>query len=281
MSFVSDLITKTVEEAKAKPAWGIALLLSIIYFFIFFLVSNNIIKETGLLFGFCVWGSPDMPSKSERCTNSPVNSHILAFGIDLFMTALAALFWVKDKNPKKSTIIYIASGFIILAHGLLHWFLQQKENSLGLPIVDCYNSDLGESVEEFGYIVFGAFSFFLSLIILSIGFEFKWTTVGGSAAFAAVVVALTKNTGGDLVLPGLFVIVHPLSCFTGLFSESPSFNTNVGRLFVVCTAVGISELSACTSFLRGIGGHLWYDVTLHAAVLASLPYFVGPKAKTD
>lgn len=74
-------------------------------------------------------------------------------------------------------------------------------------------------------------------------------------------------------MPGLFVVVHPLSCITGLFSNERAFSPTVAKLFIVCTAVGIFELSSCSNVLRPIGGHLWYDVTLHAAVLASLPYF--------
>ena len=221
MSCVSDLIKITVEAAKVKPAWGIPLLLS-------FLVLNKVLQEPGLLFGFCVWGSPDTPSTSAGCTNSPANSHILAFGIDLVMTALAALFWQKDKNPKKSTIMYIALlGSIILAHGLLHWVLQQPE-------FNCYTPD----PPAFATTVFGVFSFFLSLIILGFGFpEAKWT-VGVSVLFAAAVLALTKGAGagGELALPGLFVIVHPLSCFTGLFSKGPSFNKTVGSCCWYCGA---------------------------------------------
>jgi len=264
-----------------KPAWGIALVLSVIYFILFVLVSNGA-YDPGLLFGFCVWGSPETPTETLGCSSSPSNSHTLAFGIDLIMTASAALFWIKDKSEKKETITYIANGFIILAHGLLHWFLQQKSNPFGLPIIDCY-SDIDDKTESFGYIIFGAFSFILGLVILALGFGFNKKTIGGSAAFTAFVVFLTKETAGELVLPGLFVVVHPLSCFTGLFSDSKNFqNPVIGQLFVVCTLVGISELSVCTSFLKGIGGHLWYDVTLHAAILASLPYFSGPKVtKTD
>mmetsp|Transcript_6135 Transcript_6135/g.8956 ORF Transcript_6135/g.8956 Transcript_6135/m.8956 type:complete len:96 (-) Transcript_6135:228-515(-) len=81
------------------------------------------------------------------------------------------------------------------------------------------------------------------------------------------------------ILPALFVVVHPLSCITGLLSDQPTFSPLVGKLFVVCTAVGIIELLSCETILRNIGGHVWYDITLHSAVLAALPYFWDTESK--
>jgi len=271
-------INIVVEKAKVKPAWGIAFVLSVIYCIRFVRVSYGA-YDPGLLFGFCVCGSPETPKETIGCSSSPANSHILAFGIDLVMTVFVVIFWCKDRSEKKENTIYIANGFIILAHGILHWYLQQQSNPFGLPIINCY-SDLDDKTESFGYIIFGAFSFILGLIVLGFGVGFNKKTIGGSVVFAAFVVFLTKNTDGDLVLPGLFVVVHPLCCFTGLFSDVKNFqNPFIGQLFAVCTLVGISELSVCTSFFKAIGGNLWYDVTLHAAVLASLPYFSGPEVR--
>jgi hypothetical protein len=211
---------------------------------------------------------PENPTESTGSSNCKgQNSHIYAFGIDVFMTILALLFWLLDK--KKKILVYFASGFIILAHGILHWFLQQETIKVQ---VNCYDPNLGEDIEGLGYILFGAFSFFLGLVILGfLGFGLQLNVVAGSAVFAGIVINVTKSTGGELMLPGLFCIVHPLSCFTGLFSNEPAFNTNVAKLFVVCTIVGIVELTSCTDILKPIGGHLWYDLTLHAAVLAALP----------
>jgi len=257
-----------LDTIKKKPDWAIALILSIVYFISFTLVDKGFLKP-GLLFGFCVYGSPENPTESTGCSNCKgQNSHIYAFGIDVFMTILALVFWLLDK--KKKTLVYFASGFIILAHGILHWFLQQETLKVQ---VNCYDPNLGADIEGLGYILFGAFSFFLGLVILGFGFGLQLSVVAGSAVFAGIVINVTKSTGGELVLPGLFCIVHPLSCFTGLFSNKPAFNTTVAKLFVVCTIVGIVELTSCTDILKPIGGHLWYDLTLHAAVLAALPYF--------
>mmetsp|Transcript_2421 Transcript_2421/g.3812 ORF Transcript_2421/g.3812 Transcript_2421/m.3812 type:complete len:303 (-) Transcript_2421:1239-2147(-) len=239
-------------ERINKLTWGVALLLSLCYAYIFFQVVRSKGEGSGLLFGFCVAGLPETPDEDVGCANCPyINSHVAAFVIDVFLTAVTAYFWYKDpqKGGFMTNIVYLALGFIILIHGLLHWFLQQTTFDF-LPIINCYRPDTSD-IEEFGYIIFGTFSFLLSLIILSIGFGVKkWFTWVGSVIFTIAVVNLTEDTGGELILPGLFCIVHPLSCFTGLFTKEPLFNTKVATLFVICTAVGILELSSCNDILR-------------------------------
>jgi len=270
-------------ERINKLTWGVALLLSLLYAYIFFQVSRSKGEGSGLLFGFCVAGYPEAPDKETRCDNCPyINSHVAAFVVDVFLTAVTAYFWYKDpqKGGFKKDIVYLALGFIILIHGLLHWFLQQTTFDF-LPIINCYRPDTSD-IEEFGYIIFGTFSFLLSLIILGFGFGVnKWFTWVGSVIFTIAVVVLTEDTGGELILPGLFCIVHPLSCFTGLFTKEPLFNTKVATLFVICTAVGILELSSCKDILRPYGGHVWYDITLHLAVVSATPYITNQGKKKN
>jgi len=275
-----------LEKSKERPAWGLGLLLSIVYFAYFIMVSSGEINP-GLLFGFCVWGNGDEePTKEVGCaaTGATTNSHLVALGIDVIMTALVAVFYFLDKNPKKENfsyfIYYIAFGFIILAHGLLHAWI----GSPSPPGIDCYLADTSKYV-RLGYILFAAFSFFLALIILSFGFQFGVPSILGSGLFAFVVVQITQNAGGgnEYFLPGLFCVVHPLSCFTGLFANSiqgkAMFSETVGRLFVITTLVGICELAACDDWFKSIGGHFYYDLTLHSAIVAALPYFTFPGSK--
>lgn len=285
---MTNIITK-------KPAWFLASVLSVIYAIIFVLVANGTLP-TKLLFGFCVWGSysgdgkephEEYPDKDNGCTNFDVNSHRVAFIIDVIMTLLAGLFYVMDKNADKKKLVYIAVAFIILGHGLLHWFLQQ--DTLSEFIMNCY-TEVDKKQAELGSVLFTIFSFFLSLIILTFGFGIKLINFVFSVIFAGIVAQVANSSGGgdgdgdsggvgELFLPALFVVVHPLSCITGLLSDDPSFNPTVAIWFVICTIIGIIELSACANILRPIGGHFWYDVTLHSAVLASLPYFDPPPAK--
>merc|ERR1712087_684118 len=122
------------------------------------------------------------------------------------------------------------------------------------------------------------------LFILGVGFgKLAQVTVKEvvlSLLFAIVAVLLVNQShSSDLVLPSLFVISHPLSCVTGLLSHKKMFTKTVAAFFALCTLVGILELWGCASVLKPIGGHLWYDLTLHCSLIASLPYFWSPDAK--
>mmetsp|Transcript_261 Transcript_261/g.450 ORF Transcript_261/g.450 Transcript_261/m.450 type:complete len:320 (-) Transcript_261:88-1047(-) len=319
---MNGIITTVINFAKKKFWWIIAFALSIVYIYAFYnAIENNkpgrdrAIGDTDgsdLLFGFCVWGKYTgddnglhhglYPDEDGGCSPLfPVNSHLVAFIIDVIMTLLTFLFYFKDKKDKTNTWwMYLGVGGIIFMHGCLHLFLQKKQfNIFGkiIPGINCYidlnpgtdESVLGEilaSVEDIGYVIFFTFSFFLSIIIFKFGFPEKdiKSIVLSSLAFAVIVVFLTKDSGGDLFLPGLFVVAHPVSCITGLLSAQPAFNITCAKLFALCTAVGILELTACGKYLRPIGGHFWYDITLHAAVLAALPLFDPPdnlKGKQD
>jgi len=259
--------------APEKRSWLISLVLSVIYFLNFLAAASGTF-DAGLLFGFCVWGAPDLPDEENGCRSSPVNSHIIAFVVDVIMTLIVGYLYTKDKAEKKQTLTYIAFGGIILAHGALHYFISS-------PAIDCW-SEIDKQMEETGYNLFAIFTFFLSLIILGAGFGLAKLVpiLGGSAVFTAVVVYVTKNIGnGEYVLPGLFCVVHPLSSFTGLLAKDmPSFSSTVGWWFVVATTVGILELSTCLTFFRSIGGHFFYDLTLHTAIIFALPYFVNKES---
>lgn len=256
-----------VKALKRKPAWALALLLSIIYAVIYVFAGWELFRPE-LLFGFCVWGDPEITA---NCKNIPLNSHSAAFVVDTLMTGLVVFFYCKDKTTSRNWMVYSAMGFIIFVHGFLHWFLQQDIMKIQ---VNCYNPDIDDNVDKIGTAFFAAFSFILALVILGFGFGLDKATFGFAFAFSGAVVALTKNVQGDLFLPGLFVLVHPISCLTGLLSNQEGlFNPLVAKWFALSTLVGIIELAACPSILKPIGGHLWYDITLHISVISSLPYF--------
>lgn len=253
---------------KEKRSWLISLVLSVIYFLTFLAAANGSSPGANtLLFGFCVWGYEELPNKEDGCTDSPINSHNIAFAVDAVMALIGFILYRKDQAQEKSILIYFASVAIILLHGGLHLFLSSD-------IVNCYRETAGTELEEIGYILFAIFSFFLCAIIQGFGFGLSKNIFIGSAFFTALVVYVTREVGGgEFVLTGLFCIVHPLSSFLGLFTDEPTFSKTVGWWFVVATIVGIVELSTCEQFFRSIGGHFYYDLTLHTAILYSLPYF--------
>lgn len=276
-----------VSLIQQKPAWSLASLLSIIYAVIFGLVTSGKLPDS-LLFGFCVWGKyegddPSLvgtyPSQTGCKPDFSVNSHLAAFVVDVILTLVAVVLYVMDENENKKETLptYLATGFIILAHGILHWFLTQDVLDTK---INCY-ADVDEDTTELGFLLFNIFSFVLSVIIVTFGFGgIRAITFVISFAFALIVSQIANGAaGGEYILPALFVVVHPLSCITGLLSDQPTFSPLVGKLFVVCTAVGILELLSCEELLRKVGGHVWYDITLHSAVLAALPYFWDPESK--
>jgi hypothetical protein len=174
---------------------------------------------------------------------------------------------------------------MIFIHGVLHWFLQQTEDDHRdwLPIiVNCYvpKDQMMGAMVHFGYVLFGGFSWMLCMIILGFGFGWNKTTMYASLVCTGLILIITKESGGELVLPCLFCIVHPLTCFTGLFSVTPAFHEKVGCMFGLCTIVGIMEMSACNVLIH-FGGHCWYDLTLHLAVIISLPFFWSKKAMKE
>lgn len=269
-------MTRTLFSAEKFP-WFISLILSIIYFITFLAAASGQSFADKLLFGFCVWGSPELPNKEIKCTDSPINSHIIAFAIDVIFTLAVYIIYRKDTSPIKSKLIYFSFGAIILVHGALHFFLTS-------PLINCYREiPPGSTLEEIGYILFGIFTFFLCLIIfgsansgLSRG-VFIQSTVSTSIVFF-----LTRRVGnGEFILTGLFCVVHPISSWAALTSDNPQFTMLSGWWFVVATTVGILELYTCGSFFRAIGGHFYYDLTLHLSILFSLPYFVVPKIDDD
>ena len=122
---------------REKPSWAVSSILSLVYAISFYAVSNGHIPNN-LLFGFCVWGSPDSPNEENGCTNSVQNSHKSAFMVDLVFTLAVGIFYFLDKSEPKKTIIYLAYAFIILMHGIMHWFIQNNTVPLETLRINCY-----------------------------------------------------------------------------------------------------------------------------------------------
>lgn len=271
---------------QKKPAWFIASFLSFVYIFAFVgLVTGKI--PNVLLFGFCVWGEYDGNDPSmdgtfpvKNCTDFPINSHLVAFIIDTIMTVSAGLFYFLDKSDDKNKnwYYYPVMAFIIFIHGGLHWFLEQKV----LPTqINCLVDPVPPQLNKQGTVLFAIFSFFLCLVVVGFG-GFKLGAIRTSVisfVFALFVVYLsTLDQSGQYALQSLFVVIHPLSTVVGLLSDQLAFSPLVAKWFCVATLVGIIEALSCKELLRPFGGHIWYDLTLHAAVLSSLPYFWPTKA---
>lgn len=258
-------------------SWILSSIASTIYFILFVVVSNGKIHDflpsfnDGLLFGFCVWSTPETPSEEQGCHHQMQNSHMYAFGVDVIFTLAVGYLFMKETSKKQFWLFYLAIAFIILAHGALHFFIFQ--------VINCY-AEIGSNMQMIGYIFFAVFTFVLCIIILWFAFpESKMMVLMSSLLCTAVTVTLTLHTGSEWILSALFAVSHPVSCIAGLLSKEPIFSQHLGWGFLVATVVGILELVTCPVFYRAVGGHVWYDVALHSTVLLSLPPFFSKEAK--
>jgi hypothetical protein len=256
---------------KTKLPWVLCTIFSCIYFYLFTQDSSTDpgFEKTGLIGGFCVWGFPKTPDPTNGCKNISMNSHMFAWYEDAVFTMIVvgAYFY----GGKKETMTYVALGCIVFFHGFLHLFL-----SAGLH---CLTNIDNPTVQKLGWLFYLIFAFFLSLATFGIGFLKQWEPHGlplvllASSVVTAVTYLLAKGTGPNWLLSALFATSHPIASVTGCFSKSPVFNNLQGWIFLAATIDGIVELMFCKHFLKQYGGHIYYDLFLHTAVIASLPVF--------
>lgn len=265
-------------QSRARTPWSLCTIFSIIYFYLFTEVSKSRVlseESTGLMGGFCVWGTPEYPTPDDGCVvpdSAPNNSHMYAWYEDFIMTvAIVALYF---RSNRQGTIIYVAMGGIVFLHGFLHYWIN--------TFVQCRTDDVAEWLEPIGWALYALFTFFLSLILFGIGFfdEIGLLWVGvASFAVSVVTVVMARGAGTDWLLSALFATSHPLASITGLLTKSSIFSNAVGWIFLVATLDGIIELTSCATFLKQYGGHVWYDLFLHISVIASLPIFADSSKK--
>jgi hypothetical protein len=272
---------------KAKFPWVLCTIFSFVYFYLFSQVSTANpplpFDKTGLIGGFCVWGNPAPDDKG--CTKN-TNSHMYSWYEDAVFTMIVvgAYFY----GNKKDTIIYIALGGVVFFHGLLHFFLSTERH--------CLTSSDDPTILAYGWFLYLIFAFFLSVIISGIGFLVEYNCTGtlvkekyrlrlvllASSVVTFITYQLAHHAGTDWLLSALFATSHPIASVTGLCSKSPIFTNLLGFIFLAATLEGIVELMACQSFLIPLGGHIWYDLFLHTAVLLALPVFqTTTKQKTN
>lgn len=273
--------------SSGKLPWALATVASVIYFGLFFWVSHGPQGKfpeysfDGLMGGFCVWGAPDAyPDNTTGCITAS-NSHVFAWYEDAIMTLfVVAAYFRSSKKQQEQLVTYIAIGGIVFFHGLLHFFLYK-----GLKpscVISANVPGQGSGDDTLGWGAYLVFAFFLCLIIFGMGFTAQ---IGPLKVFCLSVVAtistylLAKGAGTDWLLSALFATSHPIGSVTGLLSNSTSFTEFGGWFFFLATIVGIVELMHCETFLKPLGGHIWYDLFLHTSVIASLPIFVDLSSK--
>jgi hypothetical protein len=113
-----------------------------------------------------------------------------------------------------------------------------------------------------------------------IGFS---SVLGLSVVTSTTTNLLAQGAGTGWLLSALFATSHPIASITGWASTSPSFSKFQGWVFLLASIDGIVELMGCETFFLPLGGHIWYDLILHTAVISALPIFAdgSNKKKTN
>jgi len=243
---------------RTNIGWAISFALSVIYLFLF--ITTHV-KCSYSQSGFCVtnYDGVECPPLN--------NSHFYAFVVDALFTAAALLVpKIVGKSPggKKNLIGVLIA---ILSHGLLHLYLSLSGCKL----------DSGED-KTVGGILFGVFTWFISYFILastsSSDNVFVNTIV--SVAVAALTVWLSVRPPGDQGIASIFMTTQLMASGAGFLIPKEGLDSSrVGKLFVAPCAVSIIELIACCKdgkqgLFNKLGGHVWYDITLHTAILSTL-----------
>ena len=202
--------------------------------------------------GFCIT-NPDDPY---------ANSHMLSFYVDVAFSivSLAVVYSTPAGSPSRDLLKRSIPG--TLGHGIGHFFISMARGSeiSSLPL-------------------------YLQLAAPPVNFFFWWSLLGtnkyipknhllamSSVHVLVLLSPILPNTAGFTYVQTVLVLTFT---FYDLFFR-PREDKDVSYdwewvTFVPFMAVAWVESTACTSFLRDIGGHMWYDASIPSAVL--LYYF--------
>jgi len=221
---------------------------------------------SGLREGVCTFGWNDA---LERCASQAWNSHAVAFAVDVALTlaALRYAFVGKGRADSRSSprLLPAVVAALILCHGLLR-LLFAKEFCV-----------LGGSVDASA----ACYLLFVFSLVATIVFFFWPSSEPLFLARNAVVASLftfliyqTTLQAPHFSVPCLFASSHVLVSAAGLWAPNRALiSRQLGWAFLVATLVGLVEFLDCHTFavnLRQLGGHVTYDLALHAALITQL-----------
>eukprot|EP00978_Attheya_sp_CCMP212_P014687 scaffold37552_cov43-Attheya_sp.AAC.1 len=162
----------------------------------------------------------------------------------------------------------------IFSHGFLHFKLAGKA-----PLFCAIAPQTSVNVPA--YLAYGAFTAFISFLILSMGGLDKVVISALTIAVTIVTVRLSEPKH-KLGISPIFMTTQLLASCVGAF---PGDNTKsvvtslTGNLFVAPCLVSIIELMCCCNgdetfpgpgWFNKLGGHAWYDFFLHISILSTL-----------
>jgi len=272
----SEFVKGFVDCLKRQLPYLISFVLSGVYFYYF--NFGEVPKCDNYQDGFCVTGlevikdanGEPITDSSEKiikkCLDPLRNSHKWAWCEDVIFTIIAIILpFTKYRGENaKSLATRIAIPLIIIGHGAIHKFFSVQQ---------CYVAPTGNILELattlyniFVTALTGIMFFLFSDLPAQRGVPFTLVEVA-LISFLIVAASLDKVKDGNAV-SALFMASQLLIGYLGAFHPSELATKLVGQTFVFPCAVSLLEFLKC-DFLEKIGGHAWYDFTLHISVVAS------------
>ena len=247
---------------EGKGGWYLALLLSVVYLG---LLLNKTLKPDCdyTSQGFCVYGFD--PAKQE-CTQG-MNSHVFSWWVDAVFTFLVIAI---GKWTKATTGDIVSLVAVVLMHGLLHKHSDFKSCKVGLDPTPGFDPSV-----LFGNVTYFVFTALVSIVGLKKTELSSTTTNLIALGIAAATSILSQPAMGNGASP-IFMTTQLLVSIIGSLDKNNQFSSLMGNLFVLPCAVSIVELMLCCGVFHNIGGHVWYDLTLHTSLLAT---FYKPEKK--
>ena len=287
---------KLALQPKRLP-WTVSTVLSVLYFVFYF--KNILDHEASCDYapsGFCVTNYvPDVPGekphKEGLCPSRFANSHFWAFTVDVLFT-IGVLFI--GYNPKifkeqqgRGNAIRLA--LVIIFHGGLHFLLGYVLQCGVAPSATSKYVMAVTPITETLTFLYAAFIFVLAFVAfrqtssvnraLSFILSVAFTALIVGASLAATPFNVGTIFGGTQLLLAVIVAFFP--------KNLANFGTKKqGWFFIAPCAVSLWELLGCCDgsgdkgLFNKIGGHVWYDITLHTALIVTqLTPYTAPTQK--
>ena len=270
---------KFVLDPRRLP-WIVSMVLSVLYFIFYFKnVSDGDPPCEYQPSGFCVtnYVPPEFTKKTEvpipgtgECPSKVKNSHFWAFSVDVLFT-IAVLFigFNKEIFPEQQSLLNaVVLAFVIIAHGGLHFVLGY--------VLSCEEPAPSETSVFVG--LFAAFIFFIAYVAFrsTSSVNKLLSSILSIAVTILIVVATLRTTPPNVgtIFGGTQLLVAIIAVF---FPKDPeNFGTQKqGWFFVAPCVISLWELLGCCDdsgdkgLFNQIGGHVWYDIALHTALIVS------------
>jgi len=188
------------------------------------------------------------------------NSHYWAFSVDFCFTILVlgiGFFWKKNSNQGfKSACIYAG---VIMLHGILHWWLGYYKNCVLITET---------KGKAFGILFYAVFIFILIIVGFNRATNLKSLTFKVILSTLFTLLIVWTSTTKDSIGPIFGGTQLLLSIVCAFFPKKGVVSRKEGYFFIVPCIISLIELLYCTESgkptpFNRLGGHFWYDFTLH------------------